>query len=359
LRLRQLRFAAFEKWQVESIAAACPSLLAISVQLFMAGLPVFLSRYNLTLAIVVCVLVGLFLLFSVSAVILPTFVPDFPFKSPEAWAVWAIKLGLIRSTNPFRRWLRHELMPVKSPGKDAFARDEEEKTRLDTKWRDRDIRNARKRERFYLWSLLKWLCQRWHDHRLASAVKECTSDLIYGRNASSKTYVDVVEAIPAMLGENVGVWRTMVATCNLPPEVIGVLFPGIIKVDKSAGEKLQDHVNKVPWKMLALFADELILGLHTAIVDGFNSPIYNADPHGVCVLYAFCFLEFLFEPANFAGLEVSLTSAWIALLCDACRNPTPLLDLRDESTGREWTLADILVPWLQTREMTKVSYHGM
>jgi hypothetical protein len=137
LRLRQMRFGAFGKWHVASVAAATPSFLAISVQLFMIGLPVFLWQFNLSIGITVTVFVAIFLTLSSSVIVFPAFLPTFPFKSPEAWGFWALKLGIIRLFRPTRRYLRDLLMPVRSPGKGALAAEEKDNSRMDITWKDR------------------------------------------------------------------------------------------------------------------------------------------------------------------------------------------------------------------------------
>jgi hypothetical protein len=137
LRLRQMRFGAFGKWQVASVAAATPAFLSISVQMFMVGLPIFLSEFNVTITITITVFVAIFIFFSTSVIVLPAFIPTMPFKSPESWGFWALKRGVFRMFMPIQDYIRDKLMPVKTPGKGALVAEEKENTRLDMSWRDR------------------------------------------------------------------------------------------------------------------------------------------------------------------------------------------------------------------------------
>jgi hypothetical protein len=152
-------------------------------------------------------------------------------------------------------------------------------------------------------------------------------------------------------------WKVLLSTCNVPAPVVANLFPASPPVDKGPAARLREHISDVPWKMLALIADEVIAGLHAAITGDF--PTAEEDPHKVCVIYAFCFLECLFEPADSAGLQTPYAESWLALFCNASRRPVVYADFGPHpESGEPWTLDDILIPWLQTRDLPKLSRNG-
>lgn len=202
---------------------------------------------------------------------------------------------------------------------------------------------------------------RWHDHALARAVSACTSDLLYGRHRLEKHYPDAVNAIPVMLDQPTpDMWRVLLSTCNVPPVVTAHFYPGSSVIDKATGARLRERISDVPWKLLALIADELFAGLHAGITDNFASAT-TEDPHKVCVLYAFCFLECLFEPAGDAGLETPYAESWLALFSNVCRQPIIYEDLGiHPKSGELWTLEDIVTPWLQAdvRQLPRLSRDG-
>jgi hypothetical protein len=184
---------------------------------------------------------------------------------------------------------------------------------------------------------------------------------LYGRHRQEKHYSDAVNSIPVMLDQPTPeMWRVLLGTCDVSAVVTAHLYPGSPTVDKDQAEQLRERISDVPWKLLALIADELFAGLHTAIMDDFAS-IGAEDPRKVCVIYAFCFLECLFEPAANAGLEISYAESWLALFCNVCRKPVVYVDLGiHPKSGEPWTLEDILIPWLQSdaRQLPRLSRDG-
>ena len=84
--VRQIRFEAFNTWNVASTISTIPALLELAVILFLAGIVVLLWTLDSIVAIVVTVGIVLFLCVASAFTILPVLFRRCPYKSPTAWA---------------------------------------------------------------------------------------------------------------------------------------------------------------------------------------------------------------------------------------------------------------------------------
>lgn len=83
-RIRQLRFSGLCAWQVPAIVAFLPLLIRIALTLFLAGLIVFIHSLHPVVMWTVTSLIIAWLLSYTSSLILPSILPDCPYKSPES-----------------------------------------------------------------------------------------------------------------------------------------------------------------------------------------------------------------------------------------------------------------------------------
>ncbi|KAL4244648.1 hypothetical protein ABKN59_010096 [Abortiporus biennis] len=114
-RVRQFRYRGVTKWRVFEIMAFLPSLLQISLILFLIGLIDFLRLVHMEVAAVISVLVGIWFFVYAATTFLPTIFPDCPYKSPQARLIYNIvrilkgeKPWRIRSLSPHLSWSRFE-----------------------------------------------------------------------------------------------------------------------------------------------------------------------------------------------------------------------------------------------------------
>ncbi|OBZ72460.1 hypothetical protein A0H81_07872 [Grifola frondosa] len=95
-RLRHYRHTSLIKWRVTEIIALIPILLQLALVLFLVGLLDLLWNLHRTVAIVTTVFVALLLLFSATTIVLPTFVADCFYQSPQALAFFLAVQGVQR-----------------------------------------------------------------------------------------------------------------------------------------------------------------------------------------------------------------------------------------------------------------------
>ena len=84
--VRQIRFEAWENWNMAATIACIPALLELAVTLFLGGVVVLLWTLDDTVAILVTVVTAIFFGIVGAFTILPIFLKRCPYKSPTAWA---------------------------------------------------------------------------------------------------------------------------------------------------------------------------------------------------------------------------------------------------------------------------------
>lgn len=97
--IRELSYEAWEAWNIATTIFCIPAFLELAMVLFLGGLVIFLWTLDSTVAIVITVFVGLFLVSAVGFTVLPIFVQRCPYKSPTAWGLtvaWAAVVTLHR-----------------------------------------------------------------------------------------------------------------------------------------------------------------------------------------------------------------------------------------------------------------------
>lgn len=88
-RIRQFRFDGLKRWRVDILMSLLPLLLQMSLVLFFAGLIVLLWTVETTVAAIVTVLTGIWTLFWLATIIIPSICCDCPYKSTEALALFS------------------------------------------------------------------------------------------------------------------------------------------------------------------------------------------------------------------------------------------------------------------------------
>ena len=113
-RLWHHRQRGLRKWRVSAIVSVLPILLQLALLLFLVGLVVLLWTLNMVAAIVVMIPVATLMILLGITSIIPTFVPDCPYKSPQAWWIYLVLHRLTRFDGTLTRRLfetrRHFLM---------------------------------------------------------------------------------------------------------------------------------------------------------------------------------------------------------------------------------------------------------
>ncbi|RPD56504.1 hypothetical protein L227DRAFT_508225 [Lentinus tigrinus ALCF2SS1-6] len=99
-RIRQYRYDGMQKWQVGMIVATLPVLLQLAAMLFFAGLLVLLWTLHPVVATVASTLVGTLFLFTIGTIILPAFVPDCTYRSPQALVLFLLVQAMGRFLRP-------------------------------------------------------------------------------------------------------------------------------------------------------------------------------------------------------------------------------------------------------------------
>lgn len=95
--VRQIRFEAWESWNLAATISTIPALLEIAMILFLIGVVILLWTLDNVVAIVVTISVLLFLSAAVAFTILPLFYRKCPYKSPTAWA-FSVTLDFLRAS---------------------------------------------------------------------------------------------------------------------------------------------------------------------------------------------------------------------------------------------------------------------
>ncbi|KAK0445312.1 uncharacterized protein EV420DRAFT_1768045 [Desarmillaria tabescens] len=81
-RIRQFRYMGFEAWNVPAIIGILPSLLHISLTIFLVGLVVFLIALDRPIACVILTITGGSFALYIIAMFLPVFSPQCPYRTP-------------------------------------------------------------------------------------------------------------------------------------------------------------------------------------------------------------------------------------------------------------------------------------
>ena len=84
--VRQMRFEAWEAWNVAATISAVPALLEVAMILFLTGMVILLWTLDDVVAICVTAVVSAFLLVVSAFTILPVLFRRCPYRSPTAWA---------------------------------------------------------------------------------------------------------------------------------------------------------------------------------------------------------------------------------------------------------------------------------
>ena len=85
--VRQIRFEAWNTWNVEAIIWSIPTLLRVGMTLFLVGVGILLWTLDDTVAIVITILTATFVGVSSALTVLPIFMKRCPYKSPTAWVL--------------------------------------------------------------------------------------------------------------------------------------------------------------------------------------------------------------------------------------------------------------------------------
>lgn len=103
-RIRQFRYQSLVKWRVPEIISILPLLIQFALAFFFVGLLDLLWGLDYTVAGVISVLVVLTLTFLVITTIIPAIYEDSPYRSPQAFAVYLVRMRLSKLGGYFLVW---------------------------------------------------------------------------------------------------------------------------------------------------------------------------------------------------------------------------------------------------------------
>ena len=97
--VRQIRFEAWNDWNVEGFLWSIPLLLEFAMIFFLVGVVILLWTLDSIVAIAVTALVAAFLACVCALTVLPIFAKRCPYKSPTAWVllriIWVTRNGIL------------------------------------------------------------------------------------------------------------------------------------------------------------------------------------------------------------------------------------------------------------------------
>ncbi|EMD35963.1 hypothetical protein CERSUDRAFT_96188 [Gelatoporia subvermispora B] len=121
-RIRQFRYDALSKWRVVDILTLLPVLLLGALVLFLAGLIEILWTVQETVATVGTILASLLLTFTLVTTVLPTFVADCAYQSPQAFLFFLLVQTAKQPLKALVRFL-HRHMGHVTPGAEGWIKD--------------------------------------------------------------------------------------------------------------------------------------------------------------------------------------------------------------------------------------------
>ncbi|OCH84170.1 hypothetical protein OBBRIDRAFT_839909 [Obba rivulosa] len=122
-RIRQFRYDSLHTWRVIDIMTLMPVLLLGALVLFLAGLMELLWTVQNTVAIVTTILASLLLLFTLITTILPTFVADCAYQSPQALLFFLTVQTAKQPLKALVRFMHSRMQGHLSPDAEGWFRD--------------------------------------------------------------------------------------------------------------------------------------------------------------------------------------------------------------------------------------------
>ena len=105
--VRQIRFEAWDDWNVEGVLWSIPFLLELAMICFLVGVDILLWTLDSVVAVAVTTLVAVFLAGVSAFTVLPIFSKRCPYKSPTAWVllriIWVTRNGALDLTRLITR----------------------------------------------------------------------------------------------------------------------------------------------------------------------------------------------------------------------------------------------------------------
>ncbi|KAJ3554740.1 hypothetical protein NM688_g2951 [Phlebia brevispora] len=108
--VRQVRFEAWKRWKVPTLAAFVPALLEIALILFLSGVIFFLWTLQHIVAIILTIIIGISLGVALVVTILPIQDRYCPYRSLTGWALFRV-LQLVRGLHGHEDWRQREMRP--------------------------------------------------------------------------------------------------------------------------------------------------------------------------------------------------------------------------------------------------------
>ena len=213
--VRQIRFEAWESWNVEAIMWSIPFLLEVAMILFLLGTVALLWTLDSVVAASATASVAAFLILVSTFTTLPIMVKHCPYKAPPSWVLLRIMESLGSWIFP-RRWRHTQTWRGRDLASSEFA--EDDLSRLDRVFQEKHtildhdggaVSNATAQEQHsnyhqdilpeftrdvievpILLRALLWISQASQDPRLCRYFDQCMADLRPSRNVHAHTLTD-------------------------------------------------------------------------------------------------------------------------------------------------------------------------
>jgi hypothetical protein len=209
------------------------------------------------------VAVGALLVMATFLMVAPTLWHDFPLKSPGSWAFLHLVLSGASCVRSLRRawgsWRRPPLplplaaitAPAQAPPGSPRAMISSDDTAPSplSSWEDQELLVTRDRQDECMWHLLRTLAAS-QDDRVSSTVAKLASQLIHTCAGTERSYVQVVDAAPLMLGLSADMWPDLLSVSDLPVAVTSAICPDMRVSSHLARQgtaiKLRRRISQVP-----------------------------------------------------------------------------------------------------------------
>lgn len=136
-RIRQYRYAGLKRWQVPAMVDVPPLLMCIALTLFLAGVVSFLWSLESAVLWTATVPILLWFIIYAASIVLPSFYPDCPYRSPEA-AIFYLFVVMMKRTWQVLRTVPLRREGVTRPTRSKRLRKKSVQTPLARSWHEQE-----------------------------------------------------------------------------------------------------------------------------------------------------------------------------------------------------------------------------
>jgi hypothetical protein len=128
-----------------------------------------------------------------------------------------------------------------------------------TSWADQELLIARDRQGECMWHLMRSLGSS-QDEQVSSTLPKVATQLIYNGTVAERSYVQVVDAAPHMLGQPADMWTDLLSVSDLPVAITSAIqcsgvLAGSYAARQAMALKLRQRISRVPYPVRARVLD--------------------------------------------------------------------------------------------------------